>query len=105
VFHQWLGSRPRNTNDIEPGLTLTELFRAHKELRRVNHFLLFPTFDSLQRRSVPDSGARLHFDKNDHAVVQHNEIQLSCSTTIVALDELVTFLSQEELGNPFTLFA
>jgi hypothetical protein len=99
----WLSATPRNANDIEPGLTLIELFGGHKELRRANHFLLFPNFDSFQRRPISDSRTRLHFDKNDHALVQHDEVQLSPTATVVAFDELVTLLFQEELGNPFTL--
>jgi hypothetical protein len=104
VFYQRLGSGPGNPNDIEPGLSLTQLSRAQKELGRINHFPLFPKFDSFQRRPISDAPTRFHFNENDHAPVQHNEIQLSRSATVVALDEFVTFLFQEELGNPLTLF-
>jgi hypothetical protein len=104
VFYRRLGSGPRNPNDIEPSLSLTQLSRAQKELGRINHFPLFPKFDSFQRRSIPGARTGLHFNENDHAPVQHNEIQLSRSATVITLDEFVTFRFQEELGNPLTLF-
>ena len=78
-------------------------FLAQEELRRLNHFLCFLELDGLQGRaeSMPDTG--LHFDENNHAAIQDDKIEFARRATIVALDQLITFMFEITVRQPAPL--
>jgi hypothetical protein len=49
-------------------------------------------------------GACLDFDKDDDALIENDQVELSRGTAIITLDELVAFLLQIPLGKTLAFF-
>jgi len=78
-------------------------FLIQEELRCLNHLFLFPALDSFQRIAKQVVGATLYFDKDNDLAIEHDEIDLPSPASVVALDELVTFLLQVALRKSLSI--
>src|SRR5687768_4770145 len=104
MLHDWLAAGPGDPDDVKARVALLQSPHRQKELRRPNDFPLLPKFDRFERCAKAVAGARLHFDKDDDSLIENDQVKLSSSTAIIALDELVAFLLQIPLGQTLALF-
>jgi len=70
---------------------------VQEKFRRLYHLSLLPALDGFQWITELVVGTRFHFDKDDDLVIQHDEIDLSPTASVVAFDDLVAFLLQVAL--------
>jgi len=99
MFHHRFAPRPRDADHVEAGVALMQTFLAEKILRRLNHLLLLVIGHRFQRRTKTKTGAGFHFDKHNHPLIEHDEVQFTGGATIIALDYFETLLLEKLFGD------
>ncbi len=105
MLHHRLASGPGNTDDVEARVALVEFFLAQEILRRLNHLSLLSELHRLQGRAKTMPGTGLHFDENNDAAIQDDQIQFARRAAVISLDQFVAFMFEIKFGNPFPFFA
>ncbi len=105
MLNNGLSGAERYPDDIESRIPLMKPVLAQEKKSRLDHLALLGRVNRFQRGAEALLCAGFHFDKNNDAPVQDDQIKLADGRAVVPFDEPVSFFSEIPLGEPFALFA